>query len=1086
MSSRGPAQEIRHAVLSTASGLPLAEARLSDRQRLACLLQGLALAAIFERGRWRLPQGWRGAQVGPQGLLQISAAGPGAATEAPQISLLRLQALLFGGEDRPSGRGQSRRIARLLWDRWRQSLTPLRPHREAAWLLAEAPFLWEEGFAATRACLVGELVWPQGTELWGLGPRSFRRALHGREGSLAETQVWVQTAQARRLWQEDGAGDAVALALAGQSRQALEAWRRQPAAKRTERKLLARSLFDQGQFLKAFEVLEKDSSLPGRILRLQCLQALGRWPAAQASLRRLAEASLSAEQLLEVVEAALRVLPNAGDAQGTRQWTERGLAAAQGASARCRLKANLLAAVGAVDLGLDPQGFLAAAAGAKQDRILAWRWHQAQALAAAHRGAFGEALEHGATILRRHRRSLRPFEAAGVWNDLGLGRARMGSLAGAEMAFLHAQRLMERCEGPRRHTLALFNLAEIRLRRGRLGGVREALETSTAENRLAQNLRGSIHDDALWARYELTLGRPQPALLHLRRARRRLEETEQNWILPELRLLSARAWGLAGEPERAAQELRDLASETVLTLEPEERPAVFAHAGLRQEALVAAESTPFRDLWFSFLAGATPTVPEWQILESLEPYRAARLVLDLELLRPGTTPPFWRRRGVDTFYYLGATASAQLLAARDQGPWEALSHFLASPGMSHDLETLFAGAGYAEVSLIWRDHLGEEQHLVGPRTPSSPARASSSAGSASPERPETVLEEEVAGGTLVARCPAPDSVLRALVRLAAVTLEPPRPAARSAGKGEVGGILGESEALRKVLKRLQRLAPTDVPVLIQGESGTGKELAAAYLHRASQRQGGTFVALNCAALSETLVLSDLFGHARGAFTGADRERAGVFETARGGTVFLDEIGDLPLSAQGNLLRVLQEGEVRRLGESLPRKVDVRIIAATHRNLSEMVQGEAFREDLFYRLKVGSVTLPALRERGKDVLLLADHFAATGSRPIKISAAARAQILAHGWPGNIRELRNGIRLAAALAEGDEILPEHLELSQETARSADYHQSLEAFRRRLIADALRGAGGNQAEAARRLGLSRQALSYQIKQLRLQIEP
>jgi len=298
-------------------------------------------------------------------------------------------------------------------------------------------------------------------------------------------------------------------------------------------------------------------------------------------------------------------------------------------------------------------------------------------------------------------------------------------------------------------------------------------------------------------------------------------------------------------------------------------------------------------------------------------------------------------------------------------------------------------------------------------------------------------------------------------------------------------------------------------VLIRGESGTGKELAAREIHRASARAHGPFVAVNCAALAESLQLSDLFGHVRGAFTGADRDRVGVFEAARGGTVLLDEIGDLPLGAQGLLLRVVQEGEVRRLGESLPRRVDVRVLAATHRDLERAVAGGTFREDLFYRLKVGAVDLPPLRERGDDVLQLADLFLSRHplAPPPRLAAATRARLLDHAWPGNVRELENVLRLAAALAAGGIIQPEHLELPQpdESALSQDaaaanrsgesdatapiaaagggsYHQQVESLRRQLVADAIAAAAGNHAEAARRLGISRQALSYLVRQLGL----
>ncbi|HKI01164.1 MAG TPA: sigma 54-interacting transcriptional regulator, partial [Thermoanaerobaculia bacterium] len=298
-----------------------------------------------------------------------------------------------------------------------------------------------------------------------------------------------------------------------------------------------------------------------------------------------------------------------------------------------------------------------------------------------------------------------------------------------------------------------------------------------------------------------------------------------------------------------------------------------------------------------------------------------------------------------------------------------------------------------------------------------------------------------------------------------------------------GGLVGDSPVLLAALERLARLAPGDLAVLILGESGTGKELAARQIHRASSRAGGAFVAVNCAALSETLLLSDLFGHSKGAFTGADRDRKGVFETAHGGTVLLDEIGDLPLSAQGMLLRVIQEGEIRRLGESESRRVNVRVLAATHRDLANMVEEGSFRRDLYFRLRVGSVELPPLRDRGGDVLLIADHFLSRlrGREPARLSREARARLIAHRWPGNVRELENVLSVAAALAGGDTITPEHLELPQGgAARGAFYHQQVDAVRRRLVLEALEKHGGNRAAAVRDLGISRQALSYLIKQL------
>jgi transcriptional regulator of acetoin/glycerol metabolism len=307
----------------------------------------------------------------------------------------------------------------------------------------------------------------------------------------------------------------------------------------------------------------------------------------------------------------------------------------------------------------------------------------------------------------------------------------------------------------------------------------------------------------------------------------------------------------------------------------------------------------------------------------------------------------------------------------------------------------------------------------------------------------------------------------------------------------VRGADGERRlaALRAAAERLAKFAASELPMLIGGESGTGKELAARHVHRASRRAGQPFVAVNCAALSETLILSDLFGHARGAFTGADQPRAGYFETARAGTLFLDEIGDLPLVAQGSLLRVLQEGEIRRLGESLPRKVDVRVVAATNRDLETMVEQGSFRQDLYFRLKAATVVLPPLRERGQDVLLLAERFVdeiRARGRDLRLTPEARRALVAHSWPGNVRELKNALAAAAILAEAGAITPEHLDLAPVAAPAGegDYHRQVEEFRVRLVRRALEAADGSLAGAARQLGVTRQFLSQFVRKHGLQV--
>ncbi|HYO12022.1 MAG TPA: sigma 54-interacting transcriptional regulator, partial [Thermoanaerobaculia bacterium] len=583
------------------------------------------------------------------------------------------------------------------------------------------------------------------------------------------------------------------------------------------------------------------------------------------------------------------------------------------------------------------------------------------------------------------------------------------------------------------------------------------------------NLRGASEDAGLLARYELALGRADAALALCREALAELDRQGRDWHQAQLHLFAARALGWLGRPEEAADELARSGPEAWKELEPEEGPALRAHAGDRAGALALAEGTPFAPLWAGLLAGRTPPDPAWEALGSLEPYRAARLVLDLEVAFPGAVPAWWRREAAAVFRRMGATLLAERLEVREDGAWRALAAYLGrEPGDPEALAALLAGAGFPEAALAWHPDDAERRVLVpGPGGGKD-------------------LSLSVAGGSLVVSAGRTDAVLEALLALAARDLRGPRDEPEGGVQVErpPDGIVGESSALRTALERVARLAPGDLPVLILGESGTGKELAARRVHRASARAGAPFVAVNCAALSESLLLSDLFGHVRGAFTGADRDRKGVFETAHGGTVFLDEIGDLPLVAQGMLLRVLQEGEVRRQGESVTRRVDVRVVAATHRDLGRMVAGGTFRQDLYYRLKVGTVELPPLRDRGGDIGRLADHFLATRKgRSPRLSPEARARLLAYPWPGNVRELQNVLAAAAVLADGGVIHAEHLELPEmESPRAGSYHQQMETFRRQVIERALAACEGRQADAARHLGITPQALSYFIRRLRI----
>lgn len=304
------------------------------------------------------------------------------------------------------------------------------------------------------------------------------------------------------------------------------------------------------------------------------------------------------------------------------------------------------------------------------------------------------------------------------------------------------------------------------------------------------------------------------------------------------------------------------------------------------------------------------------------------------------------------------------------------------------------------------------------------------------------------------------------------------------------GVVSADRAMEEPYRRLHRFAPKSMTVLVLGESGSGKEAVARAVHALSPRASGPFVAVNVSAIPATLVESELFGHARGAFTGADRDRAGLLEDAARGTIFFDEIGDLAAPLQAKLLRALQDREIRRVGENRSRRIDVRVVSATSRDLGREVEAGRFREDLYYRLYVAVIRLPPLRDRGRDALLLARHFLSLAAREdgrggFEIGPDAAAAILGHAWPGNVRELQSAIVSAAALADGRRIgvdlLPEAVRRAGRASdTSRGYRSSVDAHRRDLIMEALERAGGNRSRAARDLRLSRQALLYLIREL------
>ena len=299
--------------------------------------------------------------------------------------------------------------------------------------------------------------------------------------------------------------------------------------------------------------------------------------------------------------------------------------------------------------------------------------------------------------------------------------------------------------------------------------------------------------------------------------------------------------------------------------------------------------------------------------------------------------------------------------------------------------------------------------------------------------------------------------------------------------------------MRAVYELVRRVAPSDSTVLICGESGTGKELVARAIHRNSPRANRPFVAINCAGLSETLLESELFGHEKGAFTGATIRKQGKLEVAEGGTLFLDEVSEMPAVIQPKLLRCLQEREFERVGGTATIKADIRVIAATNKSLPEMVEAGTFRSDLYYRLNVVPLTMPPLRDRRDDIPALASHFIAKasqkcGSRIKQLSPEARSLLMTYDWPGNVRELENAIERAMVLGSADAILADDLpEAVLETgsagvAGSAKYNDALREFKRQLVVQALRQGNGNYLEAAQVLGLHPNSLLRLIRNLGL----
>ncbi len=329
------------------------------------------------------------------------------------------------------------------------------------------------------------------------------------------------------------------------------------------------------------------------------------------------------------------------------------------------------------------------------------------------------------------------------------------------------------------------------------------------------------------------------------------------------------------------------------------------------------------------------------------------------------------------------------------------------------------------------------------------------------------------------------------------------PEALSARNEEAAGLLGRAPAMIELYKEIARVAPSRSTVLVIGESGTGKELVARSIHKHSPRASGPFVPVNCGALTETLLEAELFGHTRGAFTGAERDRKGLWEEAEGGTLFLDEIGETSPAMQVKLLRALQEGEIRRVGSTRAVHVDARVVAATNRDLEKEVKAGRFREDLFYRLSVVTLRVPPLRERRSDIPLLAERFLRRASadagreRPLRFTDEALALLAAYEWNGNVRELESAVGYAALRARGAEVAPEDLPAKLQTAqlRAAASRSplaslyadlpTLDELERRYLLHVLEAAGGNRTRAAEILGIDRRTLYRMAERFEIKLE-
>ena len=1054
MSPGSTVRQLEHPALRELSGPRLAEARLTDREKLALVLQGAGLGAHLEMSGWHPTLDWEACRCVAGELRTLAA--PGRWQVLPQVAIGRLLDTLFGTSI--AGRGEARRAARAVQRLWKQRLSPIPFDEIVRDLLEEAPFLWQPSFATSRAHLAGVRRTEDGSSLWVAGPGAFRQRILSLSSGLQSAVELLAGSWAHDCWDA-----ALGVARGGDPVERALGWRR------------------VGRLLRAIEELAGVADVPSRCLLARCHFESGDPVAATAVLQGLSEEGQGARDAIELLALKVAVLSSCGSLGGVASVGRQLRALGEAGGPLTADTSEYRLALAEVWVALEEAAAARPLAAGLEDHGCDGRWAHRERVAAVRAsiaeadGDLSQVEQAWARVLGGRRAQLSRASAGNAWFEIGLVRLRLGRLADAERALRHAVRRLRGCDGRRRDLQALGFWLETRIRRGRVAGIEESLDLWSQFALTQAPLTLMVDPDALGARLALSRGQAHGALDLCDRGRERVGERVRG-KRPEqvavLDVLAARALGWLGRGDEAFGRLAVAGEAALAALEPEERIAVLAHAGRRDGAYSACGDSVVGALWADVLAGRPVPAERWSDLRRLDRYRAGRTIHDLGLIDSSVVPVYWKRRAASDLRRFGAGLLAERIEGLEASAWSALEVFVLGGSVeSAAVGSLLGRAGYGEA----RVEIGDDPPRV------------VNAGIGGGEE----LSAETPAGRLVLRAPLLDAPLRGLFAVIVGGFRGgkgddspsglPRPIE---GRSVFRGVVGESESLQSALTKAAALAAGEMPVLVHGETGSGKELVARGIHERSRRASSPFLAINCAALSDSLLLSDLFGHVRGAFTGADRDRSGVFEAGRGGTVFLDEIGDLPLVAQGMLLRVLQEKEVRRVGESLPRRVDVRVVAATHRDLSQMVATGSFRQDLFFRLAVAVVELPPLRDRGDDVLLLAQDFLARHASDRRLSTRARAQLLGHRWPGNVRELENVLAVAAALSDGL-IEPQHLEIPEASCSGGvrgDYHQQVDSFRRRLVEEALLAADGNRAEAARRLGLSRQALSYLSQRMEL----